>query len=154
MAIINPNPITPSSMTKVWIPNLTINFPIENNGGSIFAGFYPYDGIGSLLATDRPPALTINNAVNQIEKYPLIPILFSNLEVELSRLSGYSNNLISLRVIAPDPKRPVKIIVTYTERRLYVIDDAYALCATDSTFASVFSSAMGMISILAGLQVS
>lgn len=132
--IQNPTPITTSTFSGMWINQLAI-FP---ETGKVSANFVPYDGT-HLLATGN----------NRIFKSAPTGSL-TNVVTKLQSLANKTIQPKLVQVSAPDPSKPVTAQVIFTDNSVYRIADCYALCATDSAFATVFQQTMGTVATLAG----
>lgn len=152
--ILNPNPVTPSVFNGMWVQKLVVAFPV-NSRGMLVADFKPYDGAnllteGQQLVERKLGALSKENT----PKGQAIANLLATLETEIKRLSKKTAAVLTVEVTAPHPTKPVVIRTWFSDRTQYEVEDAYALCASDTTFTSVFQTAMGTIATLAGLQIS
>jgi hypothetical protein len=141
--ILNPTPITLPEFSGIWIKSVTAS------PNMLIAEFAQWTG-GHFLATGNPPRLM--RLCSDPLVGPQVTDLVASLYEEMDRQSGLVNATM-LRVVALDPSQPVSAIAFYPEKNHHKISDCFALCATDTIFADIFSSAMSTIANLAGLDI-
>ena len=152
--INNPTPITTGIFSGMWITSLQIIFPEGGKKGILQATFLPYDGV-HLLATGGKKVF-LNDLTTVRSNNTVLDSMLTALVVEVNRQA--SNTLVPriIQVNAPNPTSvkvaPAQII--FEDQSVYRIDDCFALCATDATFAGIFSNTMGEIATLAGLTIT
>lgn len=155
--IVNPTPITPATMSGMWVANVRIQLPASGDprpriaSGSFSARLLPYDGT-HLLATGGKNVV-IENLTSKRASDSTFDAVIASIIAEIERQAG-KTGLTTLTVIAPDPARPVIAIGDFPDRSRHMIADCYALAATDEVFAGVFQSAMAEIARQAGLSVA
>lgn len=121
----------------MWIQHSQFISP----SGLVQASLLPYDGT-HLLATGR-------KIVNKKDE-----ALVASVVAEAKRLSGKETDVKLVRVMAPEPSKPVMLHVLFADNSTHIEKDCYAKAATDAVFASAFSATMAAIASLAGLTVS
>lgn len=155
--IINPTPITPATMTGMWVANVRINLPLSSSpypqvaSGSFISRLLPYDG-EHLLATGGKN-IVVENLTAKRAIDSTFDRVIASIIAEIERQAG-KVGLSTVTVVAPDPDRPVIAIGDFPDRTRHLIADCYTLAATDATFARIFQSAMAEIARQAGLTVA
>ena len=128
----HPNPIhTSGDFTGLWIRSARINI-----GGPIIVSAVHFNG-AQILGDDTNsahPASTVT-AINDA------------IVAEVTRLTGRTG-LKAVSVNAPSPSKPICVVCSFDAGSPHIIKSAYALAATDSTFAAAFTSVMSQIGAL------
>lgn len=137
--IQNPTPIQTNVFNGYWITS--VQFIVDTK--LVQASLLPYDG-QHLLATNRR---TVNISENT-------QTLINAVILEIKRLSGKTVDVKFIRVIAPEPSKPIILHVTFSDNTTHIVQDCLALAGNDNTFAAVFNSALANIASLAGLTIS
>lgn len=135
--IQNPNPIAASTFNGMWIQNA--QFISESK--LVQASLLPYDGT-HLLATGR-------KMVNKKDE-----ALVASVAAEAKRLSGKDAEVKLVRVMAPEPSKPVMLQVIFADNSVHMEKDCYAKAAQDAVFAEKFNATLNAIATLAGLTVA
>ena len=119
------------------------------------AQLQPYDGVHLLANAGKRVAIANIAAKNDT----VLNTAIANLKAEVARLSGNVAEPTVVRVMAPDPTKPIVVQVLWANaaaptKSSYLVGDAYALAATDSQFATTFTAVMVEIARQAGLTLS
>jgi hypothetical protein len=136
----------------MWINQLQIFFPIDEQKGFIQGSLLPYDGT-HLLATGGRSVRVFNLAAKRKTDASLDSML-AGLVAELARQSKTATAVRFLSVSSLDPSKPVLVTVFFADDTHYTIADCYALAATDSVFAGVFTGTLTKVATLSGLTVA
>lgn len=158
--IQNPTPITTGTFNGMWISNIRLKMPdlvftdpvFPQSRGSFTATLLPYDG-NHILASNIVRVTIPDLKAKRSADYGFDAIITSII-AEAKRQSGQPNDPVSVIVYAPDPTKLVSASFEFPNKITHMVKDCYALCSTDSTFASVFISVMGEVAKQAGLPVS
>lgn len=128
--IPNPAPIT-ATFTGMWIRSARIIFSDGEHSNTT----------AQMVAYDPDTKQLLLTGAKDVRK-PLPDPLTARIIAELQRLADTERAIRVVHVSAPDPLKPVSVIIMFTEGSPHIIRDAYALAASDAAFASVFSDTM------------
>lgn len=131
-------------MTKMWVTEFILN---ENY---LTARLLPYDGTRLLALGGTSVRPT---KVASLRQNPQVAAILDALEGKVAIMADNTSGLRTLRVMAPDPAKPVGAIATFQSGRPHRIADCFSLCATDPAFAQIFTTTMGLLATLAGLEI-
>ena len=160
MSVIpNPTPQTPTIFDKMWVASVNIIMPdlvftsalFPQSKGRLMTNILPYDGTHLLYVGGK--MVTIADLVAKRTSDSTFDAILTSLTAECQRQAGNTKTIKTVLVSAPDPTKPVRAMVQFTDGTSYQITDCFALCATDSIFATVFTNTMGELAILAGLTI-
>jgi hypothetical protein len=155
--ITNPTPITPGTFGGMWISKVELAMPdlrfpagFLERRGKLLATLLPYDGV-HLLATGGK-SLQVHDLAAGSAADARIAGLVGALCGEAGRQSG-KTGVTGIAVHAPDPSKPVRVVCRFGHET-FIVPDGFGLCAEDPQFASVFTTVMGTVAVLAGLEVT
>lgn len=148
--IKNPNPVT-ATFEGMWITNVAIIFPEKGKTGSLNAKMQPWEGEHLLMTGGKQ--VNVWNLTQSANQDAALSSILESIKTNMARLSGNSEPLKMVQVVAIDPAKPIFVQAVFNDNKVYRIQDADALTKTDSEFAQCFGTALGKIASLGGLSI-
>jgi hypothetical protein len=128
----HPNPLSISGdFTGLWIRSARISI-----GGPIIVSAVHFNGV-QILGDDT----------NSVHPASTATSINEAVVAEVTRLTGRTG-LKVVSVNAPSPSKPICVVCSFDAGPPHIIKNAYALAATDSTFAAAFTNVMTQIGAL------
>jgi hypothetical protein len=125
----HPNPITVSgAFTGLWIRSARINI-----GGPIIVSSVHFNG-----------AQILGDDTNSVHPAATVTAINDAIVAEVTRLTGRTG-LKVVSVNAPSPNKPICVVCSFDAGSPHIIRSAYALAATDASFAAAFTDVMTQI---------
>ena len=149
--IQNPNPVSTSTFSGMWITNLSVILPTADKAGLLTVNFQPYDG-SHLLATGGK-RFAIMDIAKKSEEDATFKTMIDTLIAECKRQANKDGDIKFINVMAQDTARPVVAQIVFDDKIPYTIKDCFALAGSDTAFAGVFQGTMNEVAKLAGLSV-
>ena len=150
-----PSPITATTFDQMWISSVRVMLPKYGFLGNISVKFHPRSG-DHILATDLVYLNLTDLVKGQVDDLELKSVL-DGLVTECGRqrfgVLEATGTLSTLMVRSPSPTKPVIAVMDFTDGGRHIVQDCYALAATDQQFATILNDTLVKLAQKANLTL-